>query len=90
MTQCQRCGTEYDGPTHHCKDGYIPRFSTLETVNPTPVRVDVIHPEWAFDIKISNDNTKGEKRVTVHVRGDIDPTALKKKAHELYVEELGS
>ena len=53
-------------------------------------KIDVIHPDWAFDIKISNDNTKGEKRVTIHVRGDIDPKELAKKAHELYVEELGS
>ena len=53
-------------------------------------KIDVIHPDWAFDIKISNDNTKGEKRVTIHVRGDIDPNELAKKAHELYVEELGS
>jgi hypothetical protein len=55
-----------------------------------PIQVSVVHPDWQYDIKISNDNTKGEKRVTVHVRSDGDPKAAAKQAHDLYVEELGS
>ena len=48
------------------------------------------HSEWAYDIKVSNDNTKGEKRVTVHVRSDEDPDGAQKLADKLYKEELGS
>ncbi len=28
------------------------------------------HVDWKFDVKISNDNAKNEKRVTVHARSD--------------------
>lgn len=57
---------------------------------PPPIKIDIIHAEWAIDVKISNDNTKGEKRVTVHVRSDGDPDAAQKLAHKLYAEELSS
>ena len=82
MTVCPNCKIEYDENStaeHHCL--FTPQIDATGLV---------IHPEWAFDIKISNENTKCEKRVTIHVRGDIDPKELAKKAHELYVEELGS
>ncbi len=48
------------------------------------------HPDWQYDIKVSNDNTKGEKRVTVHVRSDGDPNAAQELADKLYKDELGS
>ena len=49
----------------------------------------VIHPEWALDIKISNDNTKGERRCTIHVRSDGDPKDAMEKALKAYKEGLG-
>jgi len=33
-------------------------------------QVQTAHTEHDIDIKISNDNTKGEKRATIHVRTD--------------------
>ena len=48
------------------------------------------HPDWQYDIKVSNDNTKGEKRVTVHVRSDSNPEEAQKLADKLYKDELGS
>ena len=48
------------------------------------------HAEFAYDIKVSNDNTKGEKRVTVHVRSDTNPEGAQKLADKLYKDELGS
>ena len=77
MTQCRNCGEEYDGPSHNC-------------ITSQPIRFEVLHPDWQYDIKISNDNTKGEKRVTVHVRADTDIEKVMKLAHKAYIEELGS
>ncbi len=55
------------------------------------IQYEVIHPEWKIDVKISNDNTKGEKRVTVHYRSDTETIEeARKHAHEIYTEELGS
>ena len=48
------------------------------------------HPDWHYEIKVSNDNTKGEKRVTVHVRSDVNPEEAQKLADKLYKDELGS
>ncbi len=80
MTKCRNCGIEYDGPSHTCKDPYPiePQFTKP------------IHNDWEFEIKVSNDNTKGEKRVTVHVRSDDHPEAAQKLADKLYKDELGS
>jgi len=48
------------------------------------------HPDWTYDVKVSNDNTKGEKRVTVHVRSDGDPSEAGKLADKIYKDTLGS
>ena len=29
-----------------------------------------IHDDWKYDVKIDNNNAKGEKRVTIHARSD--------------------
>jgi uncharacterized membrane protein len=50
----------------------------------------IVHKDWAYEIKVSNDNTKGEKRVTIHVRSDVDPAEAQKLADKLYKDELGS
>ena len=55
------------------------------------VEYEILHPDWKIDVKVSNDNTKGEKRVTVHYRSDHESIEdCRKKAHEIYTEELGS
>ena len=83
---------EVDKTSKHesgCEDPY--KFADKPFFSDKPVKIDVIHPEWKIDVKISNDNTKGEKRVTVHYRSDSDDIKkVVKKAHEMYVEELGS
>ena len=43
-----------------------------------------------YEIKVSNDNTKGEKRVTIHVRSDMNPEDAQKLADKLYKDQLGS
>ena len=58
--------------------------------NDGDVKIMTDHAEFAYDIKVSNDNTKGEKRVTVHVRSDTNPEAAQKLADKLYKDELGS
>ena len=83
-----------------CKKDYNPELNhecTHEKVAeeyPTKVaqsiKFEVLHPDWQYDIKISNDNTKGEKRVTVHVRADTDIEKVMKLAHKAYIEELRS
>ena len=69
---------EYDGPSHKC------------ILSQSPIKVDYIHSEWAFDIKVSNDNTKFVKQVTVHVRADSNPEEAQKLADKLYKDALGS
>lgn len=44
------------------------------------------HEEWEFDIKISNDNPKNEKRATIHVRSDLDGHDAVTLAKALYQE----
>lgn len=47
------------------------------------------HSDFAYDVKISNDNTKAEKRATIHVRSDtMDPHEVVKLAKQLYEESL--
>lgn len=46
------------------------------------------HEDWTYEIKLSNDNTKGETRVTVKVRSDSDPEAAKKLAVKLFTEKI--
>ena len=61
------------------------------SVTDKPIKFEVVHPDWRIDIKISNDNTKGEKRVTVHYHSDTETIEeARKHAHEIYTEELGS
>jgi hypothetical protein len=62
----------------------------INNTSDRPIEVTTIHSDWAFEIKVSNDNTKGEKRVTIHVRSDIDPDKAQKLADKLYKDELGS
>ena len=50
----------------------------------------VFHDEHNVTIKISNDNTKGEKRASVSLRSDDDPMDAVKLADKLYKEILGS
>jgi len=49
---------------------------------------EIYHTEHNYDIKISNDNTKGEKRATIHVRSDTNPEDAIKLANQLYKEAL--
>lgn len=51
----------------------------------SPPVVTSLHPEWTYDIKLSDDNTKGEKRVTIHVRSDGDPQEALKLANSLFL-----
>ena len=51
-------------------------------------RVTLTHTEYAVDIKISNDNTKGERRCTVHVRSDGDIEEALKNAVKIYKDGL--
>jgi len=50
----------------------------------------IYHDEHDISVKISNDNTKGEKRATVTLRSDGDPMEAVKYANKLYKEILGS
>ena len=50
----------------------------------------VFHDEHDISVKISNDNTKGEKRATVTLRSDGDPMDAVKVADKMYKEILGS
>jgi hypothetical protein len=45
------------------------------------------HVDWKYDVKISNDNAKNEKRVTIHARSDDDALEeLLKKAQQLFID----
>ena len=46
------------------------------------------HTEHNIDIKISNDNTKGEKRATIHVRTDGVAEDAIKLAIKLFKESI--
>lgn len=47
------------------------------------------HNDFAYDIKVSNDNTKGERRATIHVRTDeMDPHEAVELALKMYKECL--
>ena len=48
------------------------------------------HDEHDVTIKISNDNTKFVKQVTVTIRSDGDPEDAMKLADKLYKDSLGS
>ena len=61
-----------------------------ECITQSPVKVEFQHPDWHYSVKISNDNTKGEKRVTVTVHSDDNGDAARNKAHELYAAEMSS
>ena len=70
---CEKCGGD------HSETIFCP------TITQSPVKFEIIHDEWKIDVKISNDNTKGEKRVTVHYRSDTETVEdARKKAHEIY------
>jgi hypothetical protein len=47
---------------------------------------EIIKEEFGISVKISNDNTKHTKNVTVHVRSDGDWDDLLKRALDLYNE----
>ena len=49
-----------------------------------------IHDEHDVTIKISNDNTKFVKQVTITVRSDGDAEECLKLANKLYKDGLGS
>ncbi len=49
---------------------------------------EIIKEEYGISVKITNDNTKHSKNVTVHVRSDGDWDELLKKALELYNEAI--
>jgi len=51
-------------------------------------KVEVIHPEWHIDVKVSNDNTKGERRCTVHIRSDGDVKKAVEEAIKAYKDGL--
>jgi DNA-directed RNA polymerase subunit L len=55
-----------------------------------PIEVKTYHADHDIDIKISNDNTKGERRCTIHVRSDGDPEEAMKKAIKLYKDGLAN
>ncbi len=89
MTEvCPDCGaTPETGHTDKCvadhkKDPYL--------FTDKPLAVNTIHEDFAYEVKVSNDNTKGEKRVTVHVRSDSNPEDAQKLADKLYKDELES
>ena len=42
------------------------------------------HLDWKYDVKISNDNAKNEKRVTVHARNDETIEKAIEEAEKLY------
>lgn len=46
------------------------------------------HDDWKYDVKISNDNAKNEKRVTVHARSDDTLDEAVKDANKLYKDSL--
>ena len=46
------------------------------------------HPDWKFDVKISNDNAKNEKRVTVHARSDLSLKEAVDDAISLYQDSM--
>ena len=78
---CEACGAEIiSGENHKCTG----------IISNRPIKVQTIHSDFAYEVKVSNDNTKGEKRVTVHVRSDHSPEAAQKLADKLYKDELGS
>jgi len=88
---CPNCKIEYDEnatTVHTCKFEADP-YPLKDAPYLVPEAM-LKHKDWAFDIKISNDNTKGEKRATVHVRSDGEGMDAVKLAHTLYKEVLGS
>ncbi len=48
----------------------------------------IYHDEHDITVKVSNDNQKGEKRVTVTLRSDGEPKDVIKLARELYEDAL--
>lgn len=46
------------------------------------------HEDWQYDVKISNDNAKNEKRVTVHARSDSTLKEAVDDANSLYEDSL--
>ena len=49
---------------------------------------EIIKEEYGISVKITNDNTKNLKHVTVHVRSDDDWDGVLTKALELYNEAI--
>ena len=49
---------------------------------------NAIHTDHAVDIKVSNDNTKGEVRCTVHIRSDGDADEAVKQAIKSFKEGM--
>jgi len=45
------------------------------------------HDDWRISVQISNDNSKGEPRVTVKVRGDAECKDAMEEAHLAYETE---
>jgi hypothetical protein len=71
-----------------CNEDYNPEATaphTCKMFHSRPITMEVLHPEWAIDIKLSDDNTKGEKRATVHVRSDGDPQKALELANKLFL-----
>ena len=50
--------------------------------------MEITHVDHNIDIKMSNDNTKGERRCTIHVRSDGDPSLAMKEAVKLYKDGM--
>lgn len=46
------------------------------------------HVDWKYDVKISNDNAKNEKRVTVHARSDSTLKEAIDDADALFTESM--
>jgi hypothetical protein len=50
----------------------------------------IYHDEHNYDIKISNDNTKGERRVSIHVRMDCCADEAVDLANKLFDKAMGN
>jgi len=46
------------------------------------------HDDWRISVQISNDNSKGEPRVTVKVRGDAECKDAMDEAHTAFEDEM--
>lgn len=46
------------------------------------------HDEWRISVEISNDNAKGEPKVTVKVRTDGECKEALEEAHTAYEDEI--